>query len=124
MTADSSRSDPFEVAGDDTLVLRLHVQPGAGRSAVVGRHGDALKVRVAASPQHGRANAACLALLATTLGVDESALELTGGANSRFKRVRITGLAADDLRRLIEGAGTARPAAAPIGNVGAIRNVR
>ena len=29
------------------VVLRIHVQPGAGRSAVVGRHGDALKVRVA-----------------------------------------------------------------------------
>ena len=37
----------YELAGDDAIVLRVHAQPGAGRSAVVGRFGDALKVKVA-----------------------------------------------------------------------------
>jgi uncharacterized protein (TIGR00251 family) len=106
--------DLFEVSEDGSVVLRLHVQPRSGRSAVVGRHGNALKVRVAAPPDGGRANAACLALLASSVGVPESQLELVGGASSRLKRVRITGTSTDEvraqLRRLVA------PEASPGGN--------
>ena len=94
----------FDVSGDDVVVLRLHVQPGAGRTAVVGRHGDALKVRVAAAPEGGRANDACLALVAETLGVTADQVEITSGASSRSKRVRITGLAPADVARRLEDA--------------------
>jgi uncharacterized protein (TIGR00251 family) len=94
--------DLFETTADGSVLLRLHVQPGAGRTAVVGRHGDALKVRVAAPPQGGRANDACAALLAGVLGVSQSAVELTSGAESRSKRFRIDGLDAEDVRRRLE----------------------
>ncbi|MGH9004761.1 MAG: DUF167 domain-containing protein [Acidimicrobiia bacterium] len=77
---------------EDGVVLHVHVQPGAGRSAVVGRHGDALKVRVAAPPVEGRANEATEALLAEALGVDRADVELTGGATSRTKRYRLRGV--------------------------------
>jgi len=40
----------FDVRSDGAVVLRVHVQPGAGRTAVRGRYGDALKVSVAAPP--------------------------------------------------------------------------
>ena len=98
--------DLFEVSGPETVVLRLHVQPGAGRTAVVGRHGDALKMRVAAAPEGGRANEACLALLAETLGVKADQVELTAGASSRSKRVRITGMTPADVGRRLEDAMT------------------
>jgi uncharacterized protein (TIGR00251 family) len=78
------------------IILRIHVQPGAGRSAVVGRHGDALKVRVAAPPIEGRANEAARALLAEALGVSESDVELTSGQSSRTKRFRLNGLDAEE----------------------------
>ena len=78
------------------IILRIHVQPGAGRSAVVGRHGDALKVRVAAPPVEGRANDATRALLAEALGVPESDVELTSGQSSRSKRFRLKGLDAEE----------------------------
>lgn len=103
----------LDIEAEGPVLLRLHVQPGAGRSAVVGRHGDAVKLRVAAPPTGGRANESVLELLAVTLGVKAGDLELVGGASSRSKRVRITGLEADDVRKRLENAiGNAGPSSA------------
>jgi len=104
--------DPGKAAGepdgDDgepgTVVLHVHVQPGAGRSAVVGRHGTSLKVRVAAAPEGGRANEACIGLLAETFGVKAAAVEVTGGATSRSKQFRLAGVDIDEFRRRLERA--------------------
>lgn len=106
--------DLFDISARDgdraSVVLRVHVQPAAGRTAVVGRHGAALKVRVAAPPEAGRANDACRALLADTFGVAAAAVELTSGASSRVKRFRIDGVDLDAFRDRLEqalAAGTA-----------------
>ncbi len=92
----SEVTDLFTV-DDDGALLAVHVQPGAGRSAVVGRHGSSLKVRVAAPPVDDRANEATRELLAAELGVTSADLEITSGARSRMKRVRIKGLDSDEL---------------------------
>jgi hypothetical protein len=95
-------------AGAGRVRLRVHVRPGAGRSAIVGRYGDALHVRVAAPPVDMRANRSCLELLADTLGLRSSQLELVGGERSPNKRVEISGIDVDGLRKklheLIESA--------------------
>ena len=83
-------------AGDGTR-LRLRVRPGARRDAIVGVHGGALKLAVTAAPERGRANAAALRLLADALGVGLDALELTAGAGSADKAVRVE-LPAEALR--------------------------
>ena len=82
-------------------MLRVHVQPGAGRTAIMGRHGDALKVKVAAPPEGGRANDAVVRLMAETLGVPPSSVTLASGASSRDKRLRIAGVSGADLERLV-----------------------
>jgi uncharacterized protein (TIGR00251 family) len=102
----------FESTGDDEVVLRVHVQPGTGRSAMVGKHGNALKVRVAAPPVGGRANEALLALVAATLGVKGDQVTLLSGDSSRSKRVKVTGIEPDAARHLLEdavAAGNAPP---------------
>jgi uncharacterized protein len=94
--------------------LRVHVRPGAGRSAVVGRYGDSLHVRVAAPPVGGRANEATRDLLADVLGTKE--IELAGGERSAEKCFVVSGVEVADLRRrlheLVDAAGTA-PGTAP-----------
>ena len=74
--------------GND-LVLELWVQPGARSSGFAGRHGDALKLRVAAPPVDGRANRAVLDYLATLFAVPPSRVLLEQGAAGRGKRVRV-----------------------------------
>lgn len=92
----------FDVDGEGMVVLRLHVQPGAGRSEVVGRHGDALKVRVAAAPEGGRANQACERLLAELFQVKPSAVTLVTGSTSRSKRFAVEGVEPDDVGEQLE----------------------
>jgi uncharacterized protein (TIGR00251 family) len=81
---------------DATTRLRLRVAPGAARSAIVGRHGDAWKLRVQGAPERGRANAEVLSLLAETLGVPERSLTLVSGHASRDKVVQLAGLDAEE----------------------------
>jgi len=80
------------VVSGPTTSLRLRVTPGARRSGVIGRYGDAWKVSVAAAPDDGKANAAVLELLAETLGVSRKSVELVTGSASRVKVVAFRGL--------------------------------
>ena len=72
-----------------SLTLRLHVQPGARQTAVAGLHGERLKIRLAAPPVDGKANAALLLFVAAAFGVPLRNVELVAGASSRQKTVRI-----------------------------------
>lgn len=79
----------------DVLSLTLHVQPGAKRTEVAGRHGDALKIRLAAPPVEGRANEALLRFVAETFGVPLRQVELRQGGQSRHKVVAVSGSRVD-----------------------------
>ena len=73
--------------------LLLHVQPRASRTELAGRFGDALKVRIAAPPVEGAANAELVRFLAQTLGVRASAIQILSGGTGRRKTVKVSGLA-------------------------------
>ncbi len=75
--------------GRVTIVLALHVQPGATRTEVAGRHGEAIKVRLAAPPVDGKANAELLRFLADAFGAPLRDVMLVRGAASRQKVVRV-----------------------------------
>lgn len=74
--------------------LSVLVQPRASRSRIVGPHGDAVKIQLAAPPVEGQANAELIELLAKALGVPRRQVELLAGDASRRKRVRILGVSA------------------------------
>jgi uncharacterized protein (TIGR00251 family) len=65
--------------------LRLRVKAGAKKTAIVGVHGGALKVSVAAAPERGKANRAVVALLADVLGLAPSGVAIVSGKTSQDK---------------------------------------
>ena len=85
-----------ELEGGVEIVI--HAQPRASRSEVVGLHGDALKVRLAAPPVDGAANADLIRVMAKVLGVPKSSVEVTRGHSGKSKVVRIAGLAVEVAR--------------------------
>lgn len=72
-------------------VLELHVQPGAARSEFAGKHGERIKVRLAARAVDGKANAALVEFLAGYYGVPKRSVRIASGLKSRDKRVVIEG---------------------------------
>ena len=88
---------------EPTTRLRIRVSPGARRTELVGRQGEAWKVRVAAPPERGRANDAVLKLLAERLRVAPTELSLVSGRSGRDKIVELRGLGADEADRRLEG---------------------
>jgi uncharacterized protein len=72
--------------------LRLRVVPGTTHPGVVGRFGDAWKVRVTAPAEAGRANLAVVDLLAGALDVPRRRISVTSGRSSRDKVVALEGL--------------------------------
>jgi uncharacterized protein (TIGR00251 family) len=70
-------------------LLAVRVQPNASVTAIAGEHGDELKVRLAAPPVDGKANAELVRFLAKTLGVPRAAVTIARGETGRSKSVRI-----------------------------------
>jgi uncharacterized protein (TIGR00251 family) len=78
--------------------VKLRVKPGASRSAIGGRHGDALVVAVTARAVEGKATEAALRAVADAFAVPRRDVVLVTGRTSRDKIVDISG-APDDLAR-------------------------
>jgi uncharacterized protein len=89
--------------------VRLRVSPGSSRAEIVGRYADGWKVRVAAAPEHGRANDAVLRLLADALSLPREALSIVSGHSGRDKIVELSGVGPATIeRRLASATGTDR----------------
>ncbi len=94
-----------------STLLRLRVTARSGRSEIVGRYGEAWKVRVAAPPHRGKANEELLTLLADTLHVPLKSLELVAGKGQRDKVVGLVGLSDREAEERLElAAGHRMPA--------------
>lgn len=81
-------------------VLEVRVIPGASRDEIVGWEADgSLKIKVRAPPFDGRANEAVLCFLADYWKIHRRHIGILSGATSRRKRLEITGLSLDEIRR-------------------------
>jgi uncharacterized protein (TIGR00251 family) len=76
---------------DSSTRLILRVSPGAKRSAIVGRHAEGWKVRIAAPPADGRANGSLQRFLSSVLEVPRRDVRIVAGAASREKIIEVEG---------------------------------
>lgn len=79
--------------------VRLRVVPNARKSEVIGIHGDAIKVKIAAPAMDGRANEALAEFVAEKLGVARREVYLASGEKSREKVVAVEGLEEAEVRQ-------------------------
>ncbi len=82
--------------------MLVHVVPRARATDVAGRHGDALKIRLAAPPVDGAANEELIRFLAKRLSVPRSAVTIAAGLTGRRKTVKIAGIETADALRALE----------------------
>ena len=71
------------------LLLDVRVQPRAAQSAIAGRHGERLRIRLQAPPVDGRANAALVEFVAAAFGVPRARVAIEHGLAGRDKRLRV-----------------------------------
>jgi uncharacterized protein (TIGR00251 family) len=81
--------------------MLVRVIPRAGRTTIGGRRGEALLVRLAATPVDGAANNALTAFIADLLGCSRRDIAIVSGEKSRDKRLRVAGLTTDELDRRV-----------------------
>ena len=82
-----------------TFAVRVH--PRAKKNALNGELGDALKVSLTSPPIDDRANQACIEFFAKFLKVPRSSVTIASGQTSRTKVLRVSGLAAEEVRKRI-----------------------
>jgi len=87
---------PFVTTPDGVRIV-LHVQPRARTTAVAGRYGDAIRIRVQAPPVDGAANEAVIQFLADRLEIARDCVRLVSGASRRRKTVEVRGLSPSDV---------------------------
>jgi uncharacterized protein (TIGR00251 family) len=88
-------------AAPDGVAIRVYVQPRASRDEVLGLHGDAIKIRLAAAPVDGAANDALIRLLASLFQVPRSAVEVTTGRSGRRKMISVAGVTPSQVAQIL-----------------------
>ena len=91
-------TEPLAPTADGTR-LTLRVQPRAARDEIAGRHGKAIRVRLAAPPVDGAANEALIRFLAERLALPRAAVTLVRGRAGRDKIVEVAGLSPEQVAR-------------------------
>ncbi len=83
------------------LELCVYCQPRASKTEIVGWHGDALKVRLAAPPVKGQANSELCKFFSRYFGVSRRDVQILSGKNAKQKRILIKGRTIQDVQDLL-----------------------
>ena len=78
--------------------IEIYVQPRASKTEIAGMHDGRIKVRLAAPPIDGAANAALIDFIATKLAIAKSRVRIVAGATGRRKVVEVDGITEEIVR--------------------------
>jgi uncharacterized protein len=95
-------SSMLAIRDDDAgVTFAVKVHPRAKKNAITGRIGGALKLSLTAPPIDGRANEACIEFFAKLLKVPRSSITIASGQTGRNKVIRVAGISAGQLTKLL-----------------------
>ncbi|NLB55890.1 MAG: YggU family protein [Lentisphaerae bacterium] len=89
------------IQSDKGVIIQTHIVPGSASDVIAGIHGDALKIKIKAPPEAGRANKALIKFIAQKTGVVRSNIELISGTTSRQKKLLISNISEEQVRASI-----------------------
>jgi uncharacterized protein (TIGR00251 family) len=85
------------------VILPVRAQPGSRKNELRGEQEGMLKVCVTQAPEKGKANKAVIELLAKSLGLKKSQLQLLSGETSHQKKFLIRGVTVQEMaQKLIQ----------------------
>lgn len=87
----------------DSARINIYVQPRASKTAVAGMHDGCVKIRLAAPPVDGAANAALIEFVADQLGIAKSRVRIAAGLTSRRKTVEVDGVTVEQIAGALSG---------------------
>jgi uncharacterized protein (TIGR00251 family) len=86
----------------DGILIYLRVSPGAKRTSIEGPYGEhAIRLRLAAPPTNGKANAEVERFLAELLNTSPSDIKLVRGTSSRDKVVLVRDRGCLETRKIL-----------------------
>ena len=85
----------------DGVILPVKAKAAARKNALAGVHDGTLKVQVTQAPERGKANRAIIEVLAKTLDLRRSQIDLVSGETSPEKRFLIREISEEELARRI-----------------------
>ncbi|MEO8376032.1 MAG: DUF167 domain-containing protein [Candidatus Sumerlaeota bacterium] len=94
---------------NDGIKLSIHVQPRARQSALLGLHGDAIKIALNVPPVGGKANEALRRFLSDLFRISFSSVTITSGLSSRQKTVALAGYKEAAALEVLSAAGIVSP---------------
>jgi uncharacterized protein (TIGR00251 family) len=77
------------ISGSGVLLLTIKAVPGASKTEIAGLKDGCLRIRIAAAPEDGKANAELRAFLAKALGCPKGEVVLRRGERSRLKTLEV-----------------------------------
>ncbi|MDR1248721.1 MAG: DUF167 domain-containing protein [Treponema sp.] len=90
----------FRIAGD-SILLNIKAAPGASKSQIAGLSGDRLRIKIAAPPEDGKANAELRSFLAKALDCSRKDIALITGEKSRLKTAGLPLSCLEKLEKII-----------------------
>ena len=82
-------------------ILNVKAQPRSSKAGVDGLLGDAVKVKIKCAPVDGKANKELVDTLADVFGIPKSRVVFKSGETSKQKRILLTGISADEVRKVV-----------------------
>lgn len=86
---------------DDRCIIDVKAVPGSSKTELVGLADNRLRIKIAAAPEDGKANAELIAFLAKKTGSSKSRIELISGEKSRLKTLALPLECLEPLRNLV-----------------------